>query len=229
MNLIEILFGEISQMNIANNLEIAARFFPEQQAIIEGDRVISYSEFNRTSSHVAAGLIAHGLMPGDPVAFCAPNSAEWLIFYFGVLKAGAVTVTFSHLLTRDELAKLAYWKAPRSAGHIQRNTEDYVREITGFALSARSERARIEVLTNLDGVGWPTASVVLHFFHQDPYPIMDFRALWSVSLEVPTQYDFDFWWEYVRFCRDIAQSSALDMRTLDRALWQYSKENQERV
>ena len=129
-------------------------------------------------------------------------------------------------LTKGELAKLAYWKAPRSAGHVRKNTDDYVREITRFALSATSERGRIQVLTNLDGVSWPTASVVLHFFHRDPYPIMDFRALWSVSLDVPNQYTFGFWWEYVQLCRDLVDRNGIEMRTLDRALWQYSKENQ---
>jgi hypothetical protein len=75
-------------------------------------------------------------------------------------------------------------------------------------------------------VQWPTASVILHFFHRDPYPIIDFRALWTVSMEVPGQYNFEFWWQYVVFCRDLATKSSLNMRMLDLALWQYSKENQ---
>lgn len=87
-------------------------------------------------------------------------------------------------------------------------------------------RARIEALNLLDGVAWPTASVILHLFHSDPYPILDYRALWSLSLEQPTQYNFPFWWGYVEFCRGIAESANVDMRTLDKALWQYSKENQ---
>jgi len=91
-------------------------------------------------------------------------------------------------MTKDELRIIAQWKAPRSAGHMEDNPEEYVKEITGFALSAKTERARIEVLTTLDGVRWPTASVILHFFHPEPYSIMDFRALWSVSLPVPAQY-----------------------------------------
>jgi hypothetical protein len=129
-------------------------------------------------------------------------------------------------ITKGDLRIIARWKAPRSAGYMESNPEEYVREISGFALSAKSERARIEVLTLLDGVQWPTASVILHFFHRDPYPIIDFRALWSVSLPVPVQYGFDFWWPYVQFCRDLSDRTGLDMRTLDRALWQYSKENQ---
>jgi hypothetical protein len=75
-------------------------------------------------------------------------------------------------------------------------------------------------------VQWPTASVILHFFHRDPYPIIDFRALWTVSMEVPGQYNFEFWWQYVVFCSDLATKSSLNVRMLDLALWQYSKENQ---
>lgn len=129
-------------------------------------------------------------------------------------------------MTKDEMRIVAQWKAPRSAGHVENNSEEYVKEITAFALGATTERARIEVLTTLDGVRWPTASVILHFFHKEPYPIMDFRALWSVSLDVPVQYSFDFWWPYVEFCRRLSKGTRLNIRRLDRALWQYSKEKQ---
>ena len=129
-------------------------------------------------------------------------------------------------LTKDELATVAYWKSPRSSGYAKKNSEDYVTEVTRFCFATDCERARIESLTLLDGVSWPTASVILHLFHSDPYPILDFRAIWSVSLEVPSQYRFTFWWPYVEFCRDLAAAANVDMRTLDRALWQYSKEYQ---
>ncbi len=129
-------------------------------------------------------------------------------------------------ITKGDLRTIARWKALRSAGYMESNPEEYVREITGFGLNAATERARFEVLTALDGVQWPTAFVILHFFHRDPCPIIDFRVFWSVSMPVPAQYTFDFWWPYVQFCRDLSKSTALDMRTLDRALWQYSKENQ---
>ncbi|MFH1749118.1 MAG: hypothetical protein ABIG44_18965 [Planctomycetota bacterium] len=129
-------------------------------------------------------------------------------------------------VTKDQLRRVAHWKAARSARHVEKNDDDYVREITSWALKARSERARIEILTVLDGVGWPTASAILHLFHERRYPILDFRALWSVGLEVPNQYSFLFWQPYVEFCREVARRHHVNMRTLDRALWQYSKENQ---
>ena len=130
-------------------------------------------------------------------------------------------------VSKEELQKIAYWKAPRSSGHVRSNSVEYVQEITALALKAGNERSRIEILTLLDGVSWPTASVILHFCHSDLYPIIDFRSLWSVSLEVPSQYGFELWWCYADFCRKIAQINNVDMRTLDRALWQYSKENQQ--
>ena len=80
-------------------------------------------------------------------------------------------------LTKDELSKVAYWKAPRSSGHAKKNADQYVSDITRFAFATNCERARIESLTLLDGVSWPTASVILHLFHRDPYPILDFRAV----------------------------------------------------
>ena len=38
-------------------------------------------------------VVVVGLGPGDPVALCSFNSVDWLAFYFGVLKLGAVAVT----------------------------------------------------------------------------------------------------------------------------------------
>jgi hypothetical protein len=128
---------------------------------------------------------------------------------------------------RDEFIYLCRWKTPRSQTRVASNPADYIEAITQTALSAPSEHLRIEVLTLLNGVRWPTASVVLHFCHADPYPILDVRALWSLSLDANTVlYNFEFWNEYTRYCRKLAEQADVTMRELDRALWQYSKENQ---
>lgn len=129
-------------------------------------------------------------------------------------------------ITKDELRLIAKWKSPRSAVHIENNSENYIKEITRWSFLATEERSKIEVLTLLNGVKWPSASVVLHLFNKEKYPILDFRALWSLETEVPKQYTFDFWWPYVEYCRNMANRNNVSMRVLDRALWQYSKENQ---
>lgn len=106
-------------------------------------------------------------------------------------------------LNISDLQEVANWKSPRSAGHIKKNSDQFVQEITSVALGAREERTRIEVLCVLDGVSWPTASVILHFFHKDPYPILDFRALFSVSLDMPNQYTFSI---LVGICQILSQT-----------------------
>lgn len=138
----------------------------------------------------------------------------------------AKQVAVKGFLTKAQLHQVGQWKSPRSAGGMLRNSETFVQEITGFALSASDEMSRIASLTCLAGVGWPTASVMLHFFHPDPYPIIDFRALYSLSTSVPSQYTFPFWSEYVKCARGLHKKSGLSMRALDKALWQYSTENQ---
>lgn len=118
------------------------------------------------------------------------------------------------------------WKSPRVVKHLESNSDALVRKATSIALSVETEELRIGALTILRGVGWPMASVILQFCHEDPYPILDFRALWSLSVDVPSVYTFPFWWAYTQHCRKLAEQAGVDMRTLDRALWQYSKENQ---
>ena len=130
-------------------------------------------------------------------------------------------------IAKNDFLVLSKWKSPRSQSWVKSNAPDLIEEATRIALSTSPETMRIGVLTLLRGVSWPTASVVLHFVHRDPYPILDFRALWSLSIETPpSSYTFSFWWDYACFCRDLAVECGVNMRTLDRALWQFSKENQ---
>jgi len=129
--------------------------------------------------------------------------------------------------TKPDLLTMCHWKTPRSKPMVERNLEGFIKTITRTALSTPDEHFRIEVLTLLSGVSWSTASVLLHFGFPDTYPILDYRALWSLGIEVsPAFYNFGFWWQYTQFCKQLAAKTGVTMRELDRALWQYSKENQ---
>jgi hypothetical protein len=63
-------------------------------------------------------------------------------------------------LSREDFLALCKWKTPRSAPRCETNDEDFIRSVTSTALSTKDERLRIEVLTLLCGVEWPTASVI---------------------------------------------------------------------
>ena len=108
-------------------------------------------------------------------------------------------------LTLAELGQLGRWKSPRIGPRLAANDEAYVEAVTAVALTTPSEPLRIEVLTLLSGVGWPMASVGL-----GPLPF----------------YDFPLWCDYTGYCRRLADVAGVSMRDLDRALWQFSKENQ---
>ncbi len=100
-------------MNIATNLEKSAFYFPSRPALSDEGTEMTYAQLNGRANGVATALIRMGIRPGDHVGLCAPNSGDWIVFYFGVLKAGAVAVTLSSLLKREELSLLIKHSKPR--------------------------------------------------------------------------------------------------------------------
>jgi hypothetical protein len=130
--------------------------------------------------------------------------------------------------TRDEFLAVMRWKSVRTHSLCERNTEAAVVKATKSALYVHDQPSRVRALTALQGVGLQSASILLHFAHRDPYPILDDRALWSLSVDPPpTSYSFELWWQYARKCRALGYEAGVSMRTLQRALWQYATEHQE--
>ena len=129
-------------------------------------------------------------------------------------------------LTREQLHEVALWKSRRRAALVNENDEGFVREVTEFAFRAKHEHSRIGSLVLLAGIHYPTASVILHFCVDDTYPILDFRAIWSLGLKQPSVYTPEYWVEYTETCRTLAKQFGLSVRQFDMALWQYSRENQ---
>lgn len=129
-------------------------------------------------------------------------------------------------LKAAELLKLSNWKlwTGRNTHNIRKNSDLDVEEMTGFALDAKTEIGRIHCLLSLSGVDIAIGSAILHWFHEDDYPIWDVRALETVQFN-KSQYKnwFQRWEAYVLFCRQTAKDHNIDMRKLDRALWQCSK------
>ena len=93
-------------MNLAQHLEMSASIFPDRPAVCSPQGEITYEALEARANRVATALIAMGVKPGDHIGLWAPNSEDWIAFYFGVLKAGAVAVTLSWALSARELAML---------------------------------------------------------------------------------------------------------------------------
>ena len=80
-------------------------------------------------------------------------------------------------LTRDQFLRIAEWKTVRSRARCRKNEAEYVKEVTRAALSSKNERFKVQALRLLDGVEWPTASVILHFCDRGCRGAMGIAAL----------------------------------------------------
>ncbi len=85
-------------------LEKTAKEHPEKAAIAYFEREITYAELNSLSDQFAAALAALGVKKGDRVALFLPNVPQFVIAYYGALKAGAVLTAISPLHKEREVA-----------------------------------------------------------------------------------------------------------------------------
>jgi len=126
--------------------------------------------------------------------------------------------------TRRELIEVCAWKTPRSRALVASNSRQMVVSRTRRALSATDESERITPLLELHGVGVPTASTLLYVAFPADYPILDVRALESLGVKGRSTYPVSFWLQYLDACRELARVHSVSIRTLDKALWQHSRE-----
>jgi hypothetical protein len=128
--------------------------------------------------------------------------------------------------TAKEFVAACRWKTPRSAPLVARNTAQDVEAATRVALGpVGSAGERMQALRALHGVEWATGSVLLHLAYPDRYPILDVRALHALGVIGRTSYTVTFWEAYVSAWTRLAAEAGVDGRTLDHALWQWSKEH----
>lgn len=84
-------------------LEDSAEKYPDHPAIIFRGYKITYRQLNLLSDHVAAALHATGFRPGERAVIYMPNTPQFVIAYYGILKAGGIVVATNPLYTGREL------------------------------------------------------------------------------------------------------------------------------
>ncbi len=85
-------------------LEKTAKEHPEKTAIAYSERNITYARLDSLSNRFASALAAFSVKKGDRVAVFLPNVPQFVIAYYGVLKAGAVLTAISPLHKEREVA-----------------------------------------------------------------------------------------------------------------------------
>ena len=89
--------------NLATILTEATLAAPDAPVCRIGGNTTTYRELDDLSGRAAAGLRSAGLAPGQVVALQLPNIPQFLIAYFGALKAGLVVLPLNPLLMAPEL------------------------------------------------------------------------------------------------------------------------------
>ena len=90
--------------NLAVILTESARSGPDRPVAVFDGGQLTYRQLDQASDRVAANLAAAGIKPGDRVALQLPNIPQFLVSYFGILKAGGVVVPLNVLLRAPEIA-----------------------------------------------------------------------------------------------------------------------------
>jgi hypothetical protein len=126
--------------------------------------------------------------------------------------------------SRANLSTIFKWKTGgRGAVRLAKNTDEEIADSLRLALDAITDRCAIAVLTGLCGVHVPVASAIMTVLKPKTYTIIDYRALEALSY-VGNYHSIEFYLLYLLFCRQLARRLGIDLRRLDRALWQWSKE-----
>ncbi|RZF26961.1 long-chain fatty acid--CoA ligase [Paraburkholderia sp. UYCP14C] len=91
--------------NLYYNAEVSAARFPDKPFVIYYDSPITFAEFKDETERLA-GFLQHecGVKAGDRVLLYMQNSPQWIVAYYGILRANAVVVPVNPMNMGTELA-----------------------------------------------------------------------------------------------------------------------------
>jgi long-chain acyl-CoA synthetase len=94
---------DIPKVPLYHFLEESARKYPDRACTIFKGAVITFKEMDAITDSVAAALVDMGVKKGDRVGIFMPNTPQFVMAHFGILKAGGVVVATNPLYTPPEI------------------------------------------------------------------------------------------------------------------------------
>lgn len=79
---------------------------PTHPALVLGEHCLDHASLHQAVDRVAHSLQRQGLQPGDVVAICAHTSVEYVLAYFGALRAGMVVAPLAPSSTAENLSAM---------------------------------------------------------------------------------------------------------------------------
>jgi len=90
--------------NLADLFAVVAETVPDRDALVAGERRITYRELDQRITRLASALHARGVKRGDNVGIDLYNSIEFMESYFACCRIGAVPVNLNYRYVSDELS-----------------------------------------------------------------------------------------------------------------------------
>jgi len=79
---------------------------PDHRAVIDGDRVVTFAEFDALIDRAAAALQRDGVGNRAAVALCGPSSLEYVTVFVAALRVGAAACPLAPSSTPEQLAAM---------------------------------------------------------------------------------------------------------------------------
>ena len=96
----------VAKKLIHHFLENSAALFPDKAAVIHDKTRATYRQINIQADRLASLLSGQGIHKGDRVVILMENGVDYVVAFYGILKAGAVAVPLSTDLKPDGLTPL---------------------------------------------------------------------------------------------------------------------------
>jgi len=90
--------------NLNEKLRKSTETYQNKSAVVFENEKITYRELNEYVDRVAYNLASSGIKKGDKVALVLGNCPEFIITYFGILRAGGVVVPINPIYSQDEIS-----------------------------------------------------------------------------------------------------------------------------
>lgn len=116
-------------MDTSTMLRFAADRAPAYEAVVEGDRRLSYGELLEAVESAASGMRGLGLDPGDRLVMAVANSVDAVICMLATQMAGVVAVPVNHRLRSTSLGAMARRCGARALVIDENTTEDLEKDL----------------------------------------------------------------------------------------------------
>ena len=93
-------------LDFASVWEMVADLVPENDALICGEEIVSWKDYDHRSSKVASALVKAGLGPNSKAGLYLNNSNEYLIGQNAIFKIGGVPINVNYRYVEEELIYL---------------------------------------------------------------------------------------------------------------------------